>query len=148
MDYFAAAGISKREGCDKVWGQPRRCSVCPPAFPTIGKWDGKRENAMPKARVTNIIRVLFKQLALEGAVSQDLAENVSSKSLRCGGVSAAAGLAVRDGVLQGHGGWLHRTSLIHYDQMTEAEGPLVSHKMNEAIGRLFMIDGDSRKASL
>ena len=65
----------------------------------------------------------------------DEALQFSAKSLRCGGVSQAAGEAVRDGVLQGHGGWLQRTSLRHYDLMRESEGLCVSGALNAAVER-------------
>ena len=46
---------------------------------------------------------------------------------------SAAGLAVRDGVLQGHGGWLTRQSLRHYDLMKPGEKALVSAALNKAV---------------
>ena len=47
------------------------------------------------------------------------------KSCRCGGVCSAAAEAVQDGVLQGHGDWLTRQSLRHYDLMKPSEKSLV-----------------------
>jgi hypothetical protein len=40
-----------------------------------------------------------------------------------------------DGVLQGHGGWLSRASLIHYDGMTPGEIPEVSRALNAEVAR-------------
>ena len=57
----------------------------------------------------------------------------SAKSLRCGGCSAAAAEGMRDGVTQGHGGWLSRTSLKHYDLMQVNEETLTSTKLSKAV---------------
>ena len=55
-----------------------------------------------------------------------------AKSLRCGGCSEAAAQGVREGVTQGHGGWLSRTSLIHYDLMKKSEATLTSRGLPAA----------------
>jgi hypothetical protein len=118
-----------------VEGEPQRCTVCPPAFPTITKFHGKKERAMPKSRVTEVLRILFLNMHKAGLISEEEARAFSSKSLRCGGVSQAAAEAVRDGVFQGHGGWLQRQSLVHYDVMRASERPDVSTALNASIDR-------------
>ena len=133
LDYVACAGIGVAAGCTKVEGEPQRCTVCPPAFPSIHKHKGKQTRAMPKARVTSILRVLYLELAALGLMTEEEAKAFSSKSMRAGGVTAAAGEAVRDGVIQGHGGWLHRQSLVHYDLMRESERSDVSAALNAAV---------------
>jgi hypothetical protein len=133
LEYVAVAGIGVSEGCTKVEGEPQRCSVCPPAFPSIHKHGGKQSRAMPKAKVTAILRVLFLELAALGLMTEEEAKAFSSKSMRAGGVTAAAAEAVRDGVIQGHGGWLHRQSLVHYDLMRESERSDVSAALNAAV---------------
>lgn len=133
LDYVAAACIGVLEGCTKVEGEPQRCSVCPPAFPSIHRHRGKQTRAMPKARVTAILRVLFLELASLGLMTEEEARAFSSKSMRAGGVTVAAAEAVRDGVIQGHGGWLHRQSLVHYDLMRESERSDVSSALNAAV---------------
>ena len=70
-----------------------------------------------------------------GVISADKAGMFSGKSMRCGGVSAAAAEAVRDGVLQGHGDWLQRQSLRHYDLMRESETCEVSAALTQAVNR-------------
>lgn len=72
-------------------------------------------------RVTMVIKDLYKGLARHKGLDEEWAAHFSGKSMRCGGVSEAAGAAVRDGVLQGHGGWLQRQSLVHYDLMRPSE---------------------------
>jgi hypothetical protein len=133
LDYVACAGIGVAAGCTKVEGEPQRCTVCPPAFPSIHKHKGKQTRAMPKARVTSILRVLYLELAALGLMTEEEAKAFSSKSMRAGGMTAAAGEAVRDGVIQGHGGWLHRQSLVHYDLMRESERSDVSAALNAAV---------------
>ena len=132
--YVAIAGITVQPGCTKVEGEPQRCTVCPVAFPSIGKHKGKMHRAMPKSRVTEILRVFYLVLADQGHMTEAEARAFSSKSLRCGGVSAASAECVRDGVLQGHGGWLHRQSLVHYDVMREGERTEVSTALGKAVG--------------
>lgn len=132
--YVAALGITVQPGCTKVEGEPERCEVCPPAFPSIGKHKGKMDRAMPKSRVTEILRVLFLDLAEGGHLTEAEARAFTSKSLRCGGVSEATAQCVRDGVVQGHGGWLHRQSLVHYDMMREGERCDVSLALGRAVG--------------
>jgi hypothetical protein len=137
-DYAKVARIERHPECNKVLGEPERCTVCPPAFPTLGKRKRvapKQGFGMPVARVTETIRALYVQLASTGKVTLEQARQFSGKSMRCGGVSAAAGLAIRDGVLQGHGGWLSRASLIHYDGMTPGEIPEVSRALNAEVAR-------------
>ena len=92
---------------------------------------------MPKARVTAILRVLFLELAGLGLMTEEEARAFSSKSMRAGGVTVAAAEAVRDGVIQGHGGWLHRQSLVHYDLMRESERSDVSAALNTAVASWF-----------
>ena len=43
---------------------------------------------------------------------------------------------VRDGVVQGHGGWLMRESLVHYDQIRKGERRDVSRALNAAVAKL------------
>jgi hypothetical protein len=130
----SALGIFVQPGCTKVEGEPHRCEVCPPAFPSVGRHKGKMDRPMPKARVSELMRVFYLELARQGVMTEDEARRFSSKSLRCGGVSEAAGACIRDGVLQGHGGWLHRQSLIHYDLMREGERCEVSKALGRAVG--------------
>jgi hypothetical protein len=133
-NYVATVGIWVQPGCTKVEGEPQRCAVCPPAFPSIGKHKGRMDRPMPKARVTEILRVFYLELAAQGHMTEEEARAFTSKSLRCGGVSEASGNCVRDGVLQGHGGWLHRQSLVHYDLMREGERCDVSNALSKAVG--------------
>ena len=86
--------------------------------------------------MTSRVRELFLGLAARGLMSMEEAKEFSSKSLRCGGVSATAAEAVRDGVLQGHGGWLQRQSLRHYDLMRQSERTLVPRSLMGAVHRL------------
>ena len=90
---------------------------------------------MPKSRVTELVKELFMGLVDSGDMTEEEARAFSSKSLRTGGVSEAAANAVRDGVVQGHGGWLQRQSLVHYDQMRPGETPDVSRALNSAVGK-------------
>jgi len=139
--YFEAAGIWIADGCNKQQGSPHRCLACPPAFPAIHKHAGKQPGrgqermGMPKARVTEIVRGLYVGLAVAGAMSMEEALAFSAKSLRCGGVSEAAGQAIRDGVTQAHGGWLVRQSLVHYDLARPDEAFDVSHALNGATAK-------------
>ena len=139
--YLGAAGIRVQPGCTKVEGEPQRCTVCPPAFPSITKHQGKKDRAMPKARVTELLRGLFLELARvdPDCISEQEARAFSSKSLRCGGVSESAAQAVRDGVIQGHGGWLQRQSLVHYDIMRPGEQADVSRALNSAVTKWLQL---------
>ncbi len=92
---------------------------------------------MPKARVTELWRVLYLELARLGFMTEEEARAISSKSLRCGGVTQAAASAIRDGVVQAHGGWLHRQSLIHYDPIRDDEQSDVSRALGEAVRAFF-----------
>jgi hypothetical protein len=132
-NYTALAGIWVQPGCTKVEGEPQRCTACPPAFPSIGKHRGKMERPMPKSRVTEIMRVFYLELAAQGHMTEEEGRAFSSKSLRSGGVSEASAECIRDGVLQGHGGWLHRQSLVHYDLMREGERCDVSKALGKAV---------------
>ena len=107
--YVAAENLTVLPQCTKVKGVPTRCEVCGPAFPAIWKHGGQQRHAVSPAMVTIRVKALFMGLAETGVISVDEAKMFSGKSMRCGGVSAAAAEAVRDGVLQGHGGWLQRS---------------------------------------
>ena len=72
-------------------------------------------------------------LAEMGKMDMEQARKFTGKSMRCGGVSEAAANAVRDGVLQGHGGWLCRASLVNYDLIKDGEREDVSHALNTAL---------------
>ena len=96
---------------------------------------------MPTQRVSEIVKKLFLSLADIGKMSADDAKQFSGKSCRCGGVSAAAGNEVRDGVVQGHGGWLMRESLVHYDRITDKDAPFVSRALNGAVAKLRCLSG-------
>ena len=139
--YFEAAGIRIADGCNKQQDSPHRCLACPPAFPAIHKHAGKQPGrgqermGMPKARVTEVVRGLYVGLAVVGAMGMEEALAFSAKSLRCGGVSEAAGQAIRDGVTQAHGGWLVRQSLVHYDLARPDEAFDVSHALNGATAK-------------
>jgi hypothetical protein len=139
--YFAAANIRVQLGCTKVEGEPERCRVCPPAFPSITKHQGKKDRPMPKARVTEILKVLFLELAAThpDLMTEEEAKAFSSKSMRCGGASEAAANTVRDGVIQAHGGWLQRQSLVHYDVMRPSERTDVSRALNAAVGKFLRL---------
>jgi hypothetical protein len=133
----AALNLKVKSGCTKVEGEPQRCTVCPPAFPSVTKHRGVMGRPMPKSRVTELLRMLFLQLAALGALTEQEARAFSSKSLRCGGVTQAAASCIRDGVVQAHGGWLHRQSLIHYDLMRNDEQSDVSRALGEAVRAFF-----------
>jgi hypothetical protein len=141
LSYFRLAGLSVQPGCTKVPGEPDACTVCPPAFPSIHKHKGVQNYPMPTQRVSEIVKKLFLSLADIGKMSADDAKQFSGKSCRCGGVSAAAGNEVRDGVVQGHGGWLMRESLVHYDRITDKEAPFVSRALNGAVAKLRCLSG-------
>ena len=136
--YMAAANIVVADGCDKQWGQPFACSVCEPLFPSIlsKAKGGKRPRAMPDSRVTKIIKDVMMTVAEssdEQVLTRDEAKAFSAKSMRCGGCSQAAAEGVRDGIVQGHGGWLSRTSLVHYDFMQKHEETFTSQKLSAAV---------------
>jgi hypothetical protein len=133
-EYFRLAELEVQPGCDKVEGEPTRCSMCPAAFPPIWKHGGvQRGRRIPKDQVTLRIKSLFKGLAEQGVLTLEEAKEFSGKSLRCGGVSSAAAECIRDGVVQGHGGWLTRQSLRHYDLMKPSERSAVSSALNKAM---------------
>ena len=137
--YMQAADIKVHPSCNKVWGQPYACDFCEPLFPSIWANGGKKSHAMPDSRVALVVKQAFRALA---AAKPDLmtpeeAEAFSTKSLRTGGVSSAAAEEIRDGVLQGHGGWLARASLVHYDQMKDAEKQDVPKALSKAIARMW-----------
>jgi hypothetical protein len=136
LSYFRLAGLSVQPGCTKVPGEPDECAVCPPAFPSIHKHNGIQSYAMPTQRVSEVVKKLYLSLADAGKMSEEDASKFSGKSCRCGGVSEAAGNEVRDGVVQGHGGWLMRESLVHYDRITDKEAPFVSRALNGAVAKL------------
>ena len=95
---------------------------------------------MPDSRVTKIIKQVMVTLAKETGeqpLTVQEAEAFSAKSLRCGGCSAAAAEGVRDGVTQGHGGWLSRVSLKHYDLMQKGEETLTSSRLSAAVWAAF-----------
>ena len=80
---------------------------------------------------------MYVNLAKHWGLEEDWAKHFSGKSMRCGGVSAASGNSVRDGVLAGHGGWLQRESLRHYDLMMEGERTHVSDALNDRLGAIM-----------
>lgn len=135
--YMKAADIKVAKGCDKIWGRPHPCRKCEPLFPSIlgPKKGGKRPREMPDPRVSKIVKGAMVALATANPelLSMEEARKFSAKSMRCGGTSAAAAEQVRDGVLQGHGGWISRQSLISYDLMMESEKTLVSQELNSAV---------------
>jgi site-specific DNA-cytosine methylase len=135
--YRVAALIEVHPGCTKVVGEPHRCTVCPPAFPSITRTQGKKSMAMPKSRVTDIVKALYGQLAAHGHMELEVARGYSSKSLRCGGRSVAAANAIRGGVICGHGGWLHKQSADHYERMLTGEATQVSRALNTAVARFL-----------
>ena len=134
--YVKALGLVKHAACDKVLGEPTRCSFCGPAFPAVWKLQGVKQTRMPAQQASKRIKQLFAGLASAGLMTEETATSFSGKSCRCGGVSAAAGEAVRGGVLQGHGGWLARESLRHYDLMRDVEKSHVSLALSSAVTRL------------
>jgi hypothetical protein len=133
--YARAEGLRVLPQCTKVKGVPTRCKACRPAFPAIWKHGGQQKHPVSPAMVTMRVKALFMGLAETGVISADEAGMFSGKSMRCGGVSAAAAEAVRDGVLQGHGGWLQRQSLRHYDLMRESETCEVSVALTQTVKR-------------
>jgi len=133
-EYMRACGIEVCRGCNKEWGQPYPCDVCPPLFPTILKY-GVQDRCMPDGRVTTIVKGMMVALARARPDILSVAEagGFSAKSLRTGGTSESAALEIREGVMQGHGGWAARKSLDSYDQMKGTEARVVSHALNEAV---------------
>ena len=138
-EYMGVLGIKRHADCNKVWGKPYPCDFCEPLFPAIWAKQGKKCHAMPDSRVGRVVKGAFRALAKAkpNLLSSEEAEKFSTKSLRTGGVSSAAAECVRDGVLQGHGGWLARESLRHYDQMKEGERTSVGQALGKAVERLF-----------
>jgi hypothetical protein len=134
-EYAKAEGLVRHPQCTKVKGVPTRCEYCKPAFPSIWKHGGQQSHPILASGVSRCVKALFLGLAEDGFMSQQEARDFSGKSMRCGGVSAAAAEAVRDGVLQGHGGWLQRQSLRHYDLIRESEKCLVSSALTKAVER-------------
>ena len=90
---------------------------------------------MPDGRVTTIIKGMMVALAAvrPDVVSVEQAKTFSAKSLRTGGTSEAAACVIREGVMQGHGGWAARKSLDSYDQMKSSEECVVSTALNNAV---------------
>ena len=90
---------------------------------------------MPDGRVTTIIKGMMVALAAvrPDVVSVEQAKTFSAKSLRTGGTSEAAACVIREGVLQGHGGWAARKSLDSYDQMKSSEECVVSTALDNAV---------------
>lgn len=129
LEYVAMCGLSGSEHCDKVQGEPTRCTACGPAFPSVHR-RGVQGFAIPKSRVSRIIKQVHQELGSVMGWGRSWGDPYSAKSLRCGGVTEAAGACVRDGVLQGHGGWLQRQSLVHYDLMKDDERLVVSGTLN------------------
>ena len=119
------ADIKVHPRCNKVWGEPYPCEFCEALFPSIlsKAKGGKRPRAMPDGRVTKIVKQMMVMLAelKPHIISVEEAKGFSVRCLRSGGTTEAAGQGVREGVLQGHGGWAVRESLIHYDLMQEGE---------------------------
>ena len=62
INYMLQCGIEVQVGCNKEWGQPYPCDVCPPLFPTIVT-AGVRGRSMPDGRVTTIIKGMMVALA-------------------------------------------------------------------------------------
>ena len=138
--------IKVQPGCDKVWGEPFACSVCPPLFPTMLK-GGKCKRSMPDSRVTVIVKraMLALAAARPDTLSAEEAQKFSAKNLRTGGTSESAAHQIREGVIQGHGGWASRKSLDHYDQMKKSEHGVVSSLLNEAISKWMTGPAPRRK---
>ena len=145
-EYCRECSISKQPGCDKVWGEPYACSMCPPLFPTILK-GGKCARSMPDSRVTVIVKraMLALAVARPDVLSAEEAQKFSAKSLRTGGTSESAAQQIREGVMQGHGGWASRKSLDHYDQMKKSEHGVVSSLLNGAISQWMSKSAPRRK---
>lgn len=90
-EYCAAVGLAQcAQGCTNVAGQPQRCSCCPDLFPTTLKSGGVRGVPITAASVTTRVKALFVGLAERRLMTKEDALLFSSKSLRCGGVSAVA----------------------------------------------------------
>ena len=92
---------------------------------------------MPDSRVTVVVKRAMVALAeaRPEILSVEEAQKFSAKSLRTGGTSESAAHQIREGVIQGHGGWASRKSLDHYDQMKQSEHGVVSSLLNEAISK-------------
>jgi len=137
--YMRKLGIVKDARCNKQWGKPYACDFCQPLFPAIWKRHGKKQHAMPDSRVASTVKGVFAALAeaKPDVLSEEEAKKFSTRSLRSGGVSSAAAECVRDGVVQGHGGWLARESLRHYDQMKENERTGVVDALGKAIAKAY-----------
>jgi hypothetical protein len=140
VDYVVMCGLKCSPACNKVQGEPTRCDYCPPAFPSIHN-KGVQQFPIPKARVSSLVKGLHVALGNLHGWERSWGTAYSAKSLRCGGVTEAAAAAVRDGVLQGHGGWLQRQSLVHYDLMKPSERMLVSGTLNSLVGGFLNQEG-------
>ena len=94
-----ACDIHVCRGCNKEWGQPYPCDVCPPLFPTILKY-GVQDRCMPDGRVTTIVKGMMVAMARARPDILLVAEagGFSAKSLRTGGTSESAALEIREGV--------------------------------------------------
>ena len=94
---------------------------------------------MTDGRVTTIAKGMMVALArarpdiLSVAEAGGFSAMLTARSLRTGGTSESAALEIREGVMQGHGGWAARKSLDSYDQMKGTEARVVSHALNEAV---------------
>ena len=86
----------------------------PPLFPTI-LIGGKCARSMPDSRVTVVVKRAMVALAeaRPEILSVEEAQKFSAKSLRTGGTSESAAHQIREGVIQGDGGWASRKSLDH-----------------------------------
>ena len=135
--YCGMCDIKVALGCDKVPGCPDRCTKCGPAFPSILRNKGKMDYPMPSQRVTGVVKEMYQGLAAFWKKEPTWAAQFSGKSMRCGGVSAAAENGIRDGVVQGHGGWFQRESLRHYDLMQESERNCVSDVLNSRLDAIM-----------
>ena len=146
QEYCRDCCIKMQPGCDKTWGAPYACSVCPPLFPSILK-GGKCDGSMPDSRVTVIVKRVMLALAVArpDILSEEEAQKFSAKSLRTGGTSESAAHQIREGVIQGHGGWASRKSLDHYDQMKKSEHGVVFSLLNEAISNWMTGSAPRRK---
>ena len=65
-EYMRVCGIHLCRGCNKEWGQPYPCDVCPPLFPTILKY-GVQDRCMPDGSVTTIVKGMRMMVALARA---------------------------------------------------------------------------------
>ena len=131
--YCQMAELCKDPRCDKVAGETTACSFCPPAFPRIYKNEGVQLEPVSSAGASKIVKTLFVSLGVYLGQGEECGKSFSGKSLRCGGVSEACTSAIRDEVVQGHGGWLQRQSLRHYDLMRPEEKGLVSETFNQRV---------------